>query len=256
MQFKFSKYRKVYFIFSGILIAGSIVSLRLFGLKFGIEFTGGSLMEAEFTGDRPSIEVIQNNLSEFNLGEVTLQPVGQKGMLFRMKTIDETTHEKIVSKIQSISPFEEKSFQLIGPAIGVELRQKTELAVILALIAITLYISFAFRKVSRPVSSWQYGIASLIGLFHNILIPLNAFANAGIHVASQDYLRGALSMVRDKLPKWLKAREEGLNPPLYLEVAHAKGAPTVRMYEGRPELKPVAELTHLLNLGQIFQGIR
>ncbi|MFA4998698.1 MAG: protein translocase subunit SecF [Candidatus Paceibacterota bacterium] len=179
MQFRFSKYRKVYFIFSGILIIGSIVSLLIFGLKFGIEFTGGSLMEAEFTGDRPSIEVIQNNLSEFNLGDVTLQPVGQKGMLFRMKTIDGTTHEKILSKLQSVSPFEEKSFQLIGPAIGKELRQKTELAVILALIAITLYISFAFRKVSRPVSSWQYGIASLIGLFHNILIPLGVFSLLG-----------------------------------------------------------------------------
>ncbi len=179
MNIPFIKHRKIYFIFSGFLILGSIISLFVFGLKFNIEFTGGSIMEVEFQEERPPADIIEKNLSEFNIGEIVLQPISQKGMLFRMKEIDETTHQKIISKLQTISPFEEKSFELIGPAIGQELKQKTKLAIVLALAAITFYIAFAFRKVSRQVTSWQYGIASLIALFHDIVIPLGVFAILG-----------------------------------------------------------------------------
>lgn len=179
MQIPFTKYSKIYYVFSGILILGAVVSLFLFGLKFGIEFTGGSVIEVEFQTERPSNEIIEKSLSDFNLGEVVLQPMGQKEMLLKMKEIDETVHQKIISKLKEISPFEEKRFELIGPAIGQELKQKTEVAIILALVAITLYIAFAFRKISRPIPSWQYGVASLVALFHDILIPLGIFSILG-----------------------------------------------------------------------------
>ena len=73
----------------------------------------------------------------------------------------------------------EKSFQYIGPSVGQELRNKTELAIALALLAITLYIAFAFRKVSKPISSWKYGVTSLIALVHDVLIPLGVFSILG-----------------------------------------------------------------------------
>jgi preprotein translocase subunit SecF len=179
MNIRFSKYLYLYYIFSGILIAASITSFIVFGLKFGIEFTGGSEMELQFSDNRPSSEEIREKLAEFNLGDFSIQPVGDNELILKSKEIDNVINQQIVSKLKETMEFEEKSFEFIGPVIGNELKQKTEIAIILSLLAITLYIAFAFRKVSFPVSSWQYGIASLIALFHDILIPLGVFSILG-----------------------------------------------------------------------------
>ncbi|MDP2741535.1 MAG: protein translocase subunit SecF [bacterium] len=179
MNFPFTKYSIIYYIFSGILIIGAIASLVLFGLKFGIEFNGGSNMEIEFLDQRPSNEEISQTLSQFNLGEIIIQPTGDRGAFLQFSGVDEPTHQQIFQKINELSKAEEKSFQYVGPSIGQELKNKTEMSVVLALLAITIYISFAFRKVSRPVSSWKYGVASLIALFHDILIPLGIFSILG-----------------------------------------------------------------------------
>lgn len=178
-MFAFTKYSTIYYIFSGILIAASIASLVIFGLKFGIEFTGGSTMEIEFSEQRPSNDEIRNALAEFNLGDIIIQPVGEKGAMLRLKGIDEATHSQIVSKINELSPMEEKNFQFIGPSVGNELKNKTQISIGLVLLAITIYIALAFRKVSRSVASWKYGLTSLIALFHDILIPVGIFSVLG-----------------------------------------------------------------------------
>lgn len=179
MEFNFIKYSKFYYIFSGILIISSIACLLLFGLKFGIEFSGGSNMEIEYLEARPENSEIRNLLSEFDLGEINIQPTGEKEVILKFKGVDEETHQKILSKLSEFSKVEEKSFEYIGPSIGQELKRNAYIAVFLALFAITLYISFAFRKVSRPVSSLKYGATSLIALFHDILIPLGVFSVLG-----------------------------------------------------------------------------
>lgn len=178
-MFPFTKYSKIYYIFSGFLIVASVASLIVFGLKFGIEFTGGSSTEVNFTEQRPSNEDIVASLSEFNLGEIIVQPTGDRGAMLKFKGIDEAEHQKVLSKLQSLAPAQEKSFQYIGPSIGQSLKNKTEIAIVLALLAITAYIAFAFRKVSRPVVSWKYGVTSLIALFHDIVIPLGVFSILG-----------------------------------------------------------------------------
>ena len=179
MQFNFTKYSVVYYIISGLLIIATIVSLSMFGLKFGIEFVGGSNMEVNFQNQRPSNEAIQNALKSFNLGEITVQPTGTTGAILQFKGVDEATHQQILAALNKLTPVTEKSFQYIGPSIGQELRNSTELAIVLALVAITLYIAFAFRKVSKPVSSWKYGITSLVALFHDVLIPIGVFSILG-----------------------------------------------------------------------------
>ena len=189
MQFNFIKYSIFYYIIFALLIVATIVCLSMFGLKFGIEFVGGSNMEIDFTKTRPSNEAIQNSLKSFNLGEITVQPTGTNGAILQFsarggsasggKGVDEATHQQILTELNKMAPATEKSFQYIGPSIGQELRNKTQLAIFLALLAITLYIAFAFRKVSKPVSSWKYGITSLIALFHDVLIPLGVFSILG-----------------------------------------------------------------------------
>lgn len=179
MNFNFTKYSKIYYIFSVVLIVASIVSLAIFGLKFGIEFTGGSTLELEFTENRPTNDEISKVLSDMDLGGIVIQPTGEKGVILKFKGIDEATHQDILAKINGLSVSEERGFQYIGPSIGDELRNKTQIAIILALLAITIYIAVAFRKVSRPISSWKYGVTSLVALFHDILIPLGVFSVLG-----------------------------------------------------------------------------
>lgn len=181
MRFPFIKYLKIYYIFSSILIVASLLSLFLYGLKFGIEFTGGSIIEVNFENNQPTNDQISKAISDLNLnlGEVIIQPTGQTGVILRLKEIDEATHQKIIAKLNDLSKMEEKRFDLIGPSIGDELKRKTNTAVVLTLLAITLYIAFAFRRVSKPVASWKYGIASLIALLHDVIIPLGVFSILG-----------------------------------------------------------------------------
>jgi preprotein translocase subunit SecF len=179
MQFNFTKYSKVYYAISGILIIASIVALAVYGLKFGIEFVGGTNMTVQFTDARPANEAIQGSLKSFNLGDIIVQPTGTKDAILQFKGVDETTHQQILKSLNDSFKATEKSFQYIGPSIGQELRNSTEIAIVLALLAITIYIAFAFRKVSRPVSSWKYGVTSLIALFHDVLIPLGVFSVLG-----------------------------------------------------------------------------
>lgn len=179
MNFQFTKYSFVYYILFAILTIGSVVALLTYGLKFGIEFTGGSTMEIGFTEQRMTNEQIKQALAQFNLGDIIVQPTGDKGVILQFKGIDEATHQQVLTQLKTVSKVEEKSFQYIGPSVGQELKTKTIQAMIMALLAITIYIAFAFRKVSRPVASWKYGVTSLIALFHDVLVPLGVFAILG-----------------------------------------------------------------------------
>lgn len=179
MYFNFLKYRKIYFIFSGILIVASLASLFIFGLKPGIDFTGGSILEVEYKTERPSNQEIKESLAEIDLGEIYLQPADEKGVIIRMKNISEETHQEIIQKLTEDRELIELRFESIGPVIGQELKEKTKIVVILSLLAIVLYIAFAFRRLTWPAKSWQYGIASLVALFHDVLIPLGIFSVLG-----------------------------------------------------------------------------
>ena len=179
MQIPFLKHKKIYFIFSGILIGVSLVCLIAFGLNPGIDFTGGSILELEYKTERPSNQIIKDTLSDFDLGEIYIQPADERGVILRMKDISEETHQDIVEKLNEETEVEELRFEAIGPVIGKELKEKTKIVVILALLAIVLYIAFSFRKLTFPAKSWQYGIASLVALFHDALIPLGIFAILG-----------------------------------------------------------------------------
>ncbi len=174
MNIPFIKYRKFYYFFSGVLILGSIFSLVVFGLRPGIDFTGGSILEIEYRAERPSNQEVQGKLADLDLGSIVLQPTGDRALILRMKDIDEETHQAILQRLGQVN---EQRFESIGPVIGQELKQKTKFFTVLALLAIVLYLTFAFRKVSRPLSSWQYGLITVfVAFFHNLLIPLGIFS--------------------------------------------------------------------------------
>ncbi|MDP2864305.1 MAG: protein translocase subunit SecF [bacterium] len=178
MNIPFLKYKKLYYVFSGALAVGSLVCLLLFGLKFGIDFLGGSILEVDFEKIAEN-SVIQDKLKDLNLGEITLQPTGEKGVILKLKDINEETHQEILKKLGEISNIQELRFESIGPVIGKELRQKTITLIIISLAALLIYIVISFRKVAFPFSSLRFGVISIVALSFDVLILIGVFASLG-----------------------------------------------------------------------------
>ncbi len=173
--------RPVWYILSGLVVIGSILSLGFWGLKQGIDFTGGSLLAARFTTQPAPAEVTQLlEQANLDLGVVIVQPVGEKDIQLRLKHITEDQHQKIVQALKTkYGEVTELRFDAIGPVVGEELRQKSIRGLLIVLIAIMIYVAYAFRKVSFPVQSWKYGIATIVAAGHDVIVPMGIFAALG-----------------------------------------------------------------------------
>jgi preprotein translocase subunit SecF len=183
MFIQFSKFRKLFYIIALILVAGSIYSLATFKLNLGIDFTGGSVLETSFKGERPSINNIRENLNDLSFEELSIQPIGDNGVLLKIKETEDSDNLRndVLNKLNEVGEIDKDSFEFrsIGPVIGNELKEKTKSVVILSLLAILIYIAWSFRKLTHPLASWQYGIAALFPLIFDTLIILGAFALFG-----------------------------------------------------------------------------
>lgn len=174
------KLRAIWFSFSAVLIGISMACVAVFGLKQGIDFTGGTLMGLRFEGERPSVAQMEEVLKPFDLGGVTIQPVGEKDMNLRLKTIEEKQHQDILNAVkQSSGNVTELQYNAVGPAIGVELRQKSFTALAIIFLGILGFIAWSFRGVSAPVASWKYGIIVIMTAFHDVIVPVGLFAILG-----------------------------------------------------------------------------
>ena len=193
-MFSLIKTRKIWFTISGLAFIVSLAGFLLWGLKPGIDFTGGSLLEIEFANQRPSNTEISGALEPLKLSDLTIQAIADKGVALRFGTIDEETHQKILTSLKDkfkqtmsggegitleLKVLDEKRFYSIGPTIGQELKIKAFWAIGLATVAIILYIAWAFRKVSRPVASWKYGTIAVLALFHDVMITVGVFVFLG-----------------------------------------------------------------------------
>ncbi|MDO8474035.1 MAG: protein translocase subunit SecF [bacterium] len=166
------------FAFIAILfVVAACTSLLLFGLRFGIDFTGGTILEAEYKESRPSMDEISTSLQNAGIASFTVQPLGEKGIVVRLKEIPQETHALILEKLGDQA--QENRFETIGPVIGKELRSKTVWFTILSLLLIVGYIGLAFRRTVEYMKSWQWSVAALISLSHNLLIPLGVLAILG-----------------------------------------------------------------------------
>ncbi|MEK7169713.1 MAG: protein translocase subunit SecF, partial [Patescibacteria group bacterium] len=173
-------YRKIFYIFSVVLILASFIALALWGLKPGLDFTGGSLLEAIYPDGRPERADIEKTLLPLEVN-ASVRPTGEAGYLIRMKNLTEMEQTKVREAVSLSGKYHvvEERFDTVGPLLGREAAGKSFIAVALVIICIVLFITFAFRKVSEPVSSWKYGIITVIGLIHNIIIPTGAFSILG-----------------------------------------------------------------------------
>jgi preprotein translocase subunit SecF len=154
-----------------MLIIASIACLLILGLNLGIDFSGGTIWEFQFE-NRPNNAIIQEKLNKFDLGEITIQPTGDNGIILRFKNVDENIHQQMLSSLNEISKVEEGRFESIGPTIGKELRNKTIALIIISLVSLLIYIAILFRKLSWPISGWQYGLVSIVTLAIDVIIPV------------------------------------------------------------------------------------
>lgn len=171
------KHRKIWYAISGLLVLASLFAIFYFGLKLGIDFTGGSLLEVEYKDVRPPISDLQAAVNKLSFGNIILQPSGDKGLISRSRNLTEDEHQQLLSALGN--ELTEIRFDSIGPVIGKELRQKSWIAIGLVVLMIILYIAFAFRKVSRPVSSFKYGLMAVVALVHDVTMPTGVFAILG-----------------------------------------------------------------------------
>ncbi len=185
MHFPFIKKRKYWYILSGLLTVISLFSILVWGFKPGIDFTGGSLLEIQFTAQAPSVEELNDQVKELNIGNFSIQPSENNTYIFRQKDLSEDEHQQLINKITEYyqNKYQGEVIQLrfesIGPSIGLELRNKALTTTVITLFFIILFIAYAFRKVSQPVASWKYGLAALVALFHDIIILLGVFSLLG-----------------------------------------------------------------------------
>lgn len=180
------KNRKIFFIFSGLLVLLSIVVVFVWGLQPGIEFTGGTLIEINYTDGAPEVLQIESRLDSLAIGSYTIQETGDNGFLIRTRDLDETERETLLDTLTIDEKVpEQERITTIGPSIGQELRRKSYLAIGIVVLAIILFVAFSFRRVSKPVSSWKYGFVAILALIHDIIIPTGFFALLG-HFASAE----------------------------------------------------------------------
>jgi preprotein translocase subunit SecF len=171
--------RKIFYTLSGILVGLSIISLIFWKLPLGIDFTGGSLLEVAYQS-RPDMATLQNNLNQLQLGQYSIRPVGDNGYILRTSTLSEDQRLKVIQAITTPTATPEiKHFDTIGPILGEELRGKAITSIILVILAIVIFITFAFRKVSEPVSSWKYGLVAIVALVHDVIVPVGFFSIFG-----------------------------------------------------------------------------
>lgn len=162
------------------LVAASVISVAIYGLNFGIDFKGGSVVEFDFKEKRPPLDSFRDFLVKAEVAEPVVNYVGDRGIILRAGEVSEDKHQLVLSILKNNFPdIEEKRFDSIGPVIGRELKKKSITAIVVVLLAVITYIAAVFRKLSKTLSSWTMGLAAIAALLHDVIIPVGVFAVLG-----------------------------------------------------------------------------
>jgi preprotein translocase subunit SecF len=168
------KYKKIFLLVSVVLVALSITAISIFGLNLGIDFKGGAQMEVVYNTTVPTQTEIESQISSLDLGQILTQPTGTNGYIIKTRDLTEVEHVALFKALGN--DVTEKSFTSIGPSVGKELARKAIILFVLVSLGIIFFIAFSFRKVSKPISSWKYGLIAIVSLIHDVLIPVGVFA--------------------------------------------------------------------------------
>ena len=168
------------FAISGILIIGALVMLATKGLNYGIDFTGGTLVEVKVSDTAPDLGVLRNGLNDLDLGAMSLQEFGAPDdLLIRMP--EQTEGEEGGTKVQEAALLKLKEYlngqfetvdyrrvEFVGPQVGEELKKQGMYAVLFSILGMLAYIWFRFE--------WQFSVAAIIALLHDSVATIGLFA--------------------------------------------------------------------------------
>jgi len=180
MRFDFIGNRRKAYLLSSILVIASIVSLLLFGLNLGIDFTGGTVLHLNL-GDDFSLEEVEAVLAEFEeLSGATLQVVQgrdisgeptDEGLVIKAPYIEENRRNELMDTLRSNWPNLDPAdlrIESVGAVVGGELTQQALLSLIVAIILMVIYITFRFE--------FKFAIATIVSLLHNVIIVIGIFS--------------------------------------------------------------------------------
>lgn len=183
----FMKYRKIALALSLALVLASIVLLMVRGLNFGIDFSGGILFQLEFDAPVTGAEV-RSSLDKIGFGSPVIQSYSERGVLVRLKGDRESDQREILKSLRETLgvDFKVLRVEMVGPAVGSQLRKSATLATILALLAMLIYITFRFK--------FMFAVGAVIALMHDVIVTLGIFSLTFQEV-SMPFIAGMLTLV-------------------------------------------------------------
>lgn len=178
-MFNIIKNTKIWFVSSGLLMILSIIFIAVFGLRFGIDYKGGTVIE--FASNNPDkVSIINSVLNEKSYTNYQLKETGQNSATLKLPVISNDEHTSLQKEFSDkLGDYNETSYDTVGPVISRDLTNRSILAVVLASLGIIIYIAYAFRKIPKPLSPWKFGLAAVIALIHDLLITTGFVAFLG-----------------------------------------------------------------------------
>lgn len=168
---KLMKFKLVFFILSTLVILPGLLFLLTSGLKLGIDFTGGALLEYKFEK-----KVNLEDLKKYG----AVSDAKGSDYIIRTKPLEQSELNNIKKELANkYGKIDVRREENVGPVIGNELKQKAVTGIILACVMIVLYITYSFRKVPKPASSFRFGVAAIVALLHDVLVVVGLFAIFG-----------------------------------------------------------------------------
>lgn len=163
--------RRLWFAVSGVLVVLSVAGIFGRGLTYGLEFSGGRLIEYS-TERAVDLDRVRSDLAASGLPRAVVQESGDGNVAVRTGRLDEAQERAVAEAVEAAGgEAREVRDEFVGPTIGDELRRKAAIALVLALAAQLLYLAVRFR--------WTYGVAAVVGMFHDVAILLGVFSWLG-----------------------------------------------------------------------------
>ena len=172
----FMRVRKLTYTLSIVMVLVSIICIAVKGLNYGIDFSGGILMELK-SSEQINIDELRQKLSTVKLDEINLQSIGEEGnevvLRAQASNLDEKQQMAAINEIKSVlgGEYEYRRIELVGPQVGSELKKAGIVASLIAVLAISAYIWFRFE--------WQFAVGALIGLFHDLIVTIGLLSLFG-----------------------------------------------------------------------------
>lgn len=170
-------HRTFFFWLTSLILGAALGAIAVWGLPLGIDFTGGSNMLVDYPNGRPALSVVQEQVASVpDMGSALVRASGDSAISIRSRSLSPEEHEAVLAVLSRDASISELAFSSVGPALGSQFTSKALWAIAAVMLVIVLYIAFAFRKVSRPVPGWGYGIIVVAMLAIDIIVPMGFFA--------------------------------------------------------------------------------